>query len=510
MPRYAAIDIGSNSVRMLAAETSPGMPSKILAAERQVTRLGAGVFQNGRIAPQATAFVCEHLVRMAQIYRELEVVGVRAVATSAVRDAADQHEFIEKASNALGSPVEIISGPEEARLIHLGVQARWPHPDKRVLIVDVGGGSAEVILGDRGALSEAFSKPLGALRLTEVFLKSDPPASAELHRLNDYIEEKLATPLRRVGTGVFDRAIATSATAAAMVCAVNRVGRSRREEADRLKASIGQVRRFYREVSQLELAKRLKIQGIGPRRAELIIAGAAVFLKFLELFRQPCLHYSAAGVRDGIIADLAARGVGRELSMLNREQRRVVEQMARRYGVDLGHARRVAQLAHRLFESLQQVHRLPPPLGKLLEASAYLHDIGHYVSASAHHKHSYYLVAHSDLPGFTDTERQMIALLCRYHRKALPAARHTPFQSFNADSRRAITLLTPLLRIADSLDRSHEQRVSGIDVQLRNGSVNITLDSDTDPDLELWAVERIADAFRDTYQMPLTLARSKS
>ena len=510
MPRYAALDIGSNSVRMLAAETGAGVPTKILAAERQVTRLGAGVFQDGRIPAEAMQFVCENLARMAQVYRRLEVIGVRAVATSAVRDANNQHEFIEKASSALGTPVEIISGPEEARLIHLGVQASWPQPGKRVLIVDVGGGSAELILSEDGALTEAFSKPLGAVRLTEVFLKSDPPAPLELHRMNESIEEKLAAPLRRIGKTPCDRVIATSATAAAIVCAVNRVGRSRREEADRLKASVAEIRKFYRQVSQLDLAGRRKIQGIGPRRAELIISGAAVFLKVLELFQQPALHYSAAGVRDGIIADLTARGVGRELSMLNREQRRVVEQMARRYGVDIQHARKVAELAHGLFEALQPVHRLPPTFGKLLEASAYLHDIGHYVSDTAHHKHSYYLVAHSDLPEFTDNERQMIALLCRYHRKSMPAARHSPFQTFDADSRRAITLLTPLLRIADSLDRSHEQRVAGIDVQLRNGSMLVALQSAVDLDLELWAVERVADTFRETYQMQLAMTRVKA
>jgi exopolyphosphatase/guanosine-5'-triphosphate,3'-diphosphate pyrophosphatase len=139
-----------------------------------------------------------------------------------------------------------------------------------------------------------------------------------------------------------------------------------------------------------------------------------------------------------------------------------------------------------------------------------LHDIGHYVSDTAHHKHSYYLVAHSDMPGFTHSERHMIAVLCRYHRKSMPTARHAPFQTFDADARRAITFLTPLLRIADSLDRSHEQRIAGIDVQLRNGSMTVALESAVDLDLELWAVERIADAFRETYQMSLTLNKVKS
>jgi exopolyphosphatase / guanosine-5'-triphosphate,3'-diphosphate pyrophosphatase len=510
MPRYAAVDIGSNSVRMLAAETAPGSATKILAAERQVTRLGAGVFRNGRIPLEAIDSVCENLARMAQIYRKLDVIGVRAVATSAVRDASNQQEFLERASEVLGTPVEIISGQEEARLIHLGVEARWPQPDKRVLIMDVGGGSAEFILGEQRTLSEAFSKPLGSIRLTEVFLKSDPPAPQELHRMNEYIEEKLSTPLRRIGSGPFDRAIATSATAAAIVCAVNRVRRSRRDEADRLKATVSQIRRFYREVSEQDLAGRRKIVGIGPKRAELIVAGTAVFLRALELFHQPALHYSAAGVRDGIIADLAARGVGRELSMLDRDQRRAVEQMARRYGVQVTHARKVAELAHRLFESLQPLHQLPPALGKLLEAAAYLHDVGHYVSDTAHHKHSYYLVIHSDLPGFTDRERQLIALLCRYHRRAMPVPRHSPFQTLDQDSRRIILLLTPLLRIADSLDRSHEQRVSDLQVQLRNASVAIALESGQDTDLEMWAAERVADSFRETYQLALTLTRVRS
>jgi exopolyphosphatase/guanosine-5'-triphosphate,3'-diphosphate pyrophosphatase len=510
MPRYAAIDIGSNSIRMLAAETAAGMPTKILAAERQVTRLGAGVFRDGRITREAMDLASNILSRMAQVYRELNVVAVRAVATSAVRDASNQHEFLERAAEVLGTPVEIISGQEEARLIHQGVQARWPQGNKRVLMIDVGGGSAEVIVSDRGALVEGFSKPLGSVRLTEVFLKSDTPVPLELHRMNEFIEEKLMTPLRRIGVGPFDRAIATSATAAAIVCAINRVPRSRREDADSLKASVTQIRKFYREVSSLDVSGRRKIQGIGPKRAELIVAGAAVFLRILELFHQPALHYSAAGVRDGIIADLAARSAGREHTMLNREQRHFVEQMARRYGVQLSHARKVAELAHRLFESLQPLHRLPPAVGKLLEASGYLHDIGHYVSDTGHHKHSYYLVAHSDLPGFTDAERQIIATLCRYHRKSMPAPRHSPYQEFDPESRRAITLLTPLLRIADSLDRSHEQRVSNLQVHIRNGSVTLELDSGNDTDLEIWAVERVADAFRQTYQTSLALTRTKS
>jgi len=507
MPRYAAVDIGSNSVRMLAAEVDASGQTRVLAEERQVTRLGVSVFQHGRISEDAMQFVTHVLAGMAQAYRKLDVFTVRAVATSAVRDAGNQHEFLDRASVALGTRVETISGQEEARLIHLGVQACWPHPQKRVLIVDVGGGSMELILSDRGDLAAAYSKPLGAVRLTEVFLKNDPPLPEELRRVHEYIDEKLAPAVERIGARQFDRVIATSATAAAVVCAVNRIPRSRRDTADHARATAAQVRRFFHDVSTQSLAARRKTQGIGPRRAEIIVAGTAAFLRTLELFQAPSLYYSAAGVRDGIIADLFARGAGRELVTLGRDQRRTVEDMARRYGISIAHVRKVASLATELFHQLEPLHRLPPSYGRLLQAAGFLHDIGHFVSDSSHHKHSQYLVANSDMPGFTDDERRLISLLCRYHRKSMPSPRHPVFENLAPDDRRAILLLVPLLRIADSLDRSHEQRVESIAVLPRDGSVAVNLRSSTSVDLETWAAERVADQFRQVYNVPISFVR---
>jgi exopolyphosphatase / guanosine-5'-triphosphate,3'-diphosphate pyrophosphatase len=507
MPRYAAIDIGSNSLRMEAAEVTPGAPIKILASDRQVTRLGESVFRSGRISADAIALVCRVLTGMAQQYRKLDVVGVRAVATSAVRDAGNQSEFIARASEAIAAPVEIISGQEESRLVHLGVQSRWPHPKRRLLIIDVGGGSAEIIISEFGHMKEAVSKPLGAVRLTEVFLKDDPPTAQQLHRMEEYIDEKLAAAIGRTGAKRSERIIATSGTASALVSAIHRISGSKVDQADRLRASVAQIRQLYRELCSHSLDGRRKITGIGPRRAEIIIPGTAVLLHFLRSLHMPSLYYSAAGLRDGIIADLVQRGVGRELSELDRDQRRVVEAMARHYGVLLPHARKVAYLANRLFTSLHSLHGLAPANGKLLEAAAYLHDIGHYVSESRHHKHSYYLVANSDLPGFTNRERELIATLCRFHRKSMPAASHENFYALNGDERRAVTLLIPLLRIADNLDRSHAERVESLDCSLRDGQVILKLGSESDTDLEQWAVERTAETFREIYGREIILSR---
>jgi exopolyphosphatase / guanosine-5'-triphosphate,3'-diphosphate pyrophosphatase len=509
VPRYAAIDIGSNSIRMEAAEVTPGQPVRILASDREVTRLGESVFQGGSVSEEAMQYTCVVLTRMAGLYRKLDVVGVRAVATSAIRDTRNQKTFLERASLAAGTPVEIISGREEARLIHLGVESSWPQNGKEVLIIDIGGGSAEIIAAANGRLEEAFSKPLGAVRLRENFLKQDPPAAQQLHQMTEYIQQKLDGAVRRLGHRKWDRVIATSATASAIASAVARLPRSQRDGIDRLRVSTAQVRKLYEKLSIAGLGARRKITGIGPRRAEIIVSGIAVLLEFLREFGLPAVYYSRAGVRDGIIADLAARNVGAERSRLSRDQRREVETMGRRYGVAADHARKVADISNLLFTALEPIHELPPGYGKLLEAAAYLHDVGHFVSDASHHKHSWYVVAHSDLAGFTERERMLIAGLCRYHRKSLPSLEHNAYQALTAEEKRILTLLIPILRLADNLDRSHDQRIRSVDCRLRDGHVVLEVHSRGDIDLEQWAAERAATAFQQVYHRPIAVTKAR-
>jgi exopolyphosphatase / guanosine-5'-triphosphate,3'-diphosphate pyrophosphatase len=509
MPRYAAIDIGSNSIRMEAAEVIPGQPARVLASDREVTRLGESVFRTGKVSEEAQRNSCVVLARMAGLYRKLDVVGVRAVATSAIRDSANQIEFLGRAAEAVGAPVEIISGREEARLIHLGVAGSWPQPGKRVLIIDIGGGSAEIIAAENGRLLETFSKPLGAVRLRENFLKTDPATARELHQMHEYIRAKLDTPVRRLGHTDWDRALATSATAAAVASVVARSPRTKRDSMDRQRVSTAQVRQLYRKLSTLGLPSRRKITGIGPRRAEIIVPGVAVLLEFLQEFHLPAVYYSRAGVRDGIIADLAARNVGAERSRLSRDQLREVEGMGRRYGVSLEHARKVAEVGGLLFGALQPLHQLAPECGKLLEAAAYLHDVGHFVSDASHHKHSYYVVSNSDMAGFTARERLLIAGLCRYHRKAMPNGVHGVYQTLTAEDRRMLLLLIPILRLADNLDRSREQRIRGVECSLRNGEVVLQVRARGDIDLEQWGAERAGEAFRQVYNRPVSVIKAR-
>jgi exopolyphosphatase / guanosine-5'-triphosphate,3'-diphosphate pyrophosphatase len=227
----------------------------------------------------------------------------------------------------------------------------------------------------------------------------------------------------------------------------------------------------------------------------------------LETFGLRYLHYSAAGVRDGIIADLAARGVGKERAQLSLDQRREVERLSLRYGVATRHVRKVVEIARGLFHALQPLHQLPLEFGKLLEAAAYLHDTGHFVNDASHHKHSYYLVANSDLPAFTNREREFVANLCRYHRKSLPAPHHDGLKSLSQDEAQALVRLIPLLRVADGLGRGHSQRIPPMECRIESGQVTIRVASPEDIDLELWATERIGEVFRQVYGLPIVVSR---
>jgi exopolyphosphatase/guanosine-5'-triphosphate,3'-diphosphate pyrophosphatase len=495
---------------MEAAEVIPGQPTRILASEREVTRLGESVFRNGFVSEDAIQATCTVLARMAEMYRHLEVIGVRAVATSAIRDARNQGAFVERASLAAGTPVEIISGREESRLIHLGVESAWPQNGKHLLIIDIGGGSAEIISAEDGRLEEAFSRPLGAVRLRESFLQKDPPSAQQLHQMQEYIQQKMDIAVRRLTGRKWDRVVATSATAAAVVGALSSVPRAQRDEIDRQRATAAQVRQLYEKLSGMSLARRRKVTGIGPRRAEIIVAGVAVLQEFLNAFHLPAFYYSRAGVRDGIIADLAARSVGSERSRLSRDQRREVENLCRRYGVDLAHARKIADVANLLFTALEPLHQLPPPNGKTLDAAAYLLDVGHFVSDLSHHKHSWYVVAHSDLAGFNERERMLIAALCRYHRRALPNPDHEAYQLLTAEEKRTLMLLIPILRLADNLGRSPDHRISSVGCRLRNGYVILEVQSQGDIDLEQWAAERAAVVFQQVYQRPVIVTKARN
>ncbi|MCC6262855.1 MAG: Ppx/GppA family phosphatase [Bryobacterales bacterium] len=506
MPRYAAIDIGSNSVRMLAAEVTASGGLRQLAEDRQVTRIGESVFANGEVSEETLNLVMSVLERMRKAVEPLEVAGMRAVATSAVRDARNQQEFLRRAEAALGIEVEIISGQEEARLIHHGVVAEREFTRGRQLLIDIGGGSAEFILNEDGALRGAYSKPLGAVRMWQSFLKTDPATPLELLQLEEYIEEKIGEAVSEFGSGDIDFAIGTSASASAAVCAARAIPRANRDTASGTRVSREELEDLYRRLAPMTLEERRKVTGIGPRRAEIIVPGVALLARALSRFGVDHLVYSSAGVRDGIVLDLDARGVGIARITLTEEQRGVVEGVASRFGVDLARARRTARFSLDLFVGLEQLHQLPPRFGRILEAAAFLRNVGYFISATKHHKHSHYIVSGVELPSFTENEQRLIAVLCRYHRKSMPVNSHVEFTSLADADRKAILLLIPLLRIADACGRSKEERISKLRCLVNGSTLTIELRHHRPLDLELWAIGRSLPIFRDVYRRSAVLS----
>ncbi len=506
MNRYGAVDIGSNSIRMQAAEVVAGEPIKTLAEDREVTRLGESVFKDGVVSPEAMDLAGRVLRRMAEGLKACKVDVFRAVATSAVRDARNQDEFLLRAQLALGGVrPEIISGAEEARLIHLGVQARWPHPAERTLIIDIGGGSAEVIESNAGEVRSALSKPLGAVRLTRLFFSEDPPTPKALQQFEEFVLEKTASIKQEILGGSFDRVIATAATGAAVIRAVEGIPTSDGDRADRVGVDTAQVRKLYESLAHQNVRERELVTGIGGKRAEIIVAGVgALALLLEELGADRCWH-SAAGVRDGVIADLAAHGLEFSRKQLDADQLQTVRKLANRCGVIAAHSECVTQLAGELFEALGPLHQLGPEYGGLLEAAAYLHDAGHFVSSTRHHRHSFYLVANADLPGFVGDDRFFIANLCRYHRKNMPKRSQENFGDLSAERQQALLALIPILRIADSLDRSHRQLVEGVKIEATRKQVTLNLFGSGDLALEQWAAEQHAGVFGQVYGKPLVV-----
>ncbi len=505
MPRYGAIDIGSNSIRMQASDVSPGEPPKPLAEDREVTRLGESVFQQGVVSAAAMDQTARVLRRMADGLRAQEVAAFRAVATSAIRDARNQEEFLLRSQLALGGvQPEIISGGEEARLIHLGVQSQWPAAEGRI-IIDIGGGSAEIIESRGGEVVNALSKPLGAVRLTQMFFAEDPPRGRALQQFSEYVREKLAPLGRQIRYESSDRVIVTAATAAAVVRAVRRLSSADGAEADRMSVRTAEIRELYETLSSQNLRARRAVDGIGPRRAEIIVAGAGVLALILETLGIESCLYSRAGVRDGVIADLAARAAFLDRPSLGADQRQTVYRLAVRCGVSPEHAERTAKLAGRLFSGLRPLHKLDSAYGPLLEAAGYLHDVGHFISDTRHHRHSLYIVANADMPGFKNSERFLVANLCRYHRKNMPKANQENFAQLGPEQQAALLRLIPLLRIADSLDRSHRQVVEAVEASIDSGQVTLVIRTSGDAALEQWAAEQHGEVFAEVFGLDLKI-----
>jgi len=472
MPTFAAIDIGSNSVRLKIARLTRHRLHTI-DEDREVTRLGEHVFRTGLLSPEVMSDTIKVLRRFHRAVQKAGADSVRIVATSALRDARNSPAFLEWVRSATGWKVEIISGVEEARLIHLGLVSNLRMTVSPVLMVDLGGGSCELTISSKGHIRETVSLPLGAVRLTNEFLRHDPPRKSELRRLRAFVEREVG---RIAGRSFWTRpkaVIATSGTAASLAAVCH--GLYKTKGAREATVSRTQMKRIAKMLVRLPIDQRRKLSGVGPRRAEIIAAGAVVYAELLERCQLGGFRYSPLGLRDGLLAQMAAeydRGT-RSGKQIESERWDSIRAAVNHYHVDIDHALQVRESAMRLFTALNSVHRLPPEYREWLSAAAMLYEVGDYVNRSGRHRHTHYVISHSEILGYTPQQRLIIAAIARYLGKFRPNPSDAPMKTLLPLEQEYVRKASLLLRLARALNLGRGGAVRGTRVRVRQGEITL-------------------------------------
>lgn len=469
----AAVDVGTNSVHMVVARVDP-KGFHILTTEKEVVRLGEGSGGLDHLTPEAIDRGVDALRRMRQIADSQGAV-IRAVATSAVREADNQQEFIDAVKTATGIGVQVITGPEEARLIHLGVGRSMNLGDDQVLTIDIGGGSTEFCVSSKGSIRITQSLKLGAVRMTDAFVPSGTLTDGGLRKMREKIRESFAPLAHDISRAGFSRVVlssGTNETIARMASATR--GGDEPVSFNGFRFSRQELNAVVRSILEKETARdRLGLPGLDPKRSDIIAAGSVILHEIARELGIDSFEFSEFALREGVLVDTAQR-----LGVLGAERvdaaHGSVLRLAQRCSVDMEHASHVAQLAGRILAAVSRHFEVDQSLRRLLNASALLADTGKAISYSRHHLHSYYIIRNADLLGFSDLEIQVIALVARYGRKSQPKMSHAEFAVLPEERRHDVELLAGVLRIATGLDRAHDQSIAEVSSSNKDGELVLT------------------------------------
>ena len=456
---FAVVDVGSNAMRFqVASVTDRGRHYRIVYQDRKPVRLGHRVFQTGKLDPKVTEAALEALAEFKTVARRHKVTAMHSVATAALREAKDARSFLGHCKK-ISMPLDVLSEEEEARLISLGIMSGLRFHLPLGLFLDIGGGSLEMAVANTTNNYCFFSLPLGAVRLTERFLTSDPPRNKELKSLLCFTEHELRRVVRRIRkekfTMVFGSAgtITTLADTDTRMTGETKVGSLTVLRRPRLKALLDVLRNE-------PVARRASLISGDPKRADIIVAGGMVLLQIMTQLELDYIFVSQRGLRDGLMIDLlhkhyANASPGQE----DAEHAESLEQIGQKYNFGALHARQVSQLALSIFYQLQKLHQLDEKYAGILRAAAMLHDIGEFIAFPKHHKHSYYLIKSSRPSSFNKEDIDLIANVVRYHRKAHPSPKHLSFSLLSPNNQDVVRKLSAILRVADALDYKREQNI---------------------------------------------------
>jgi exopolyphosphatase/guanosine-5'-triphosphate,3'-diphosphate pyrophosphatase len=491
--RIAAIDIGTNSIHMIVVRVRPDLSFEVIDREKEMVRLGAGGLDGRSLTPTAVTAALQTLAKFRRLADSHKVDEIVAAATSAIREADNGGDFLTEVARRTGITVRVISGTEEARLIHMAAVYGVHMGGSPAVVIDIGGGSIEVTLGTASHLTHARSFKLGVIRLTERFVRTDPLSKRDERRMVKHINKEIGAYLDTVADRRFERVIGTSGTILSLgALALSEDGVVRDEALRNRRVPAKAIRRLRKRLSGADLEARLQMSGLDPRRADIAVAGSVLLDSVLRRLGAVEMTLCDLALREGLVLDYIHRNTAtiRKIERYPDVRRRSVIELGERCNYSPAHARHVAQLALSIFDQTRAVHKLGDPEREWLEYGALLHDAGVHISYERHHRHSYYLIKNGELRGFDPQEIEIIALLARYHRQATPKKSHEGYGTLKGSVRRAVRALAAMLRLAEGLDRSHAQVVTSLDVVPRGEAYLIRLRAAGDAELELWAAHR--------------------
>jgi exopolyphosphatase / guanosine-5'-triphosphate,3'-diphosphate pyrophosphatase len=506
-PRLAAIDVGTNTIRLTVAEVEADGTYRILDEEREMVRLGEHMDQTGRLSDEAVERALAAIGKMKAIADGFEVTEIRAIATSAVREASNGSAFCREVLRRHKVRIDVISGDEEAQLAFRSATSHFNLDGRSSAVVDIGGGSVEIILTAGTVIDQVHSLPLGAVRVTERLVRSDPLREKHWKAMRKEIDHTIRTALGRpshraeimVGSG-------GTFTALAHMAQWQREGRHGSVQGYMLTPA--EVVHLLDRLREAPLEARRQIPGLSPDRADIIVAGATVISRLIKRLGTQQILVNERGLREGLlllmISELPGRLAPRQLPSPG-DRMEWVRLFARKCRANERHCEHVANLAVQIFDGLERPFKLPTYARDILQAAALLHDIGYLISHSKHHKHTYHLIMHGDLPTFAPHEVELIANVARYHRRAFPRKSHPNLATIPRDERRLISQLSGILRIADGLDRTHSRAVTGVQARVLRGRTRLLIEASGSPEVERADAERKSDLFKKAFDTELEL-----
>ncbi len=508
---YAAIDVGTNSFHLIIANVDSRGLLNIILREKEVVRLGESGSDIKYLSEEAVERGVRVLKRFAEIARSKKAT-IRAVATSAVREAQNQDEFIRKVKEEAGIDIEIASGFEEGRLIYLGAIHSLPIVNRKAFVIDIGGGSTETIIGYNGKIEYIHSEKLGAIRITKRFGLEDEIDSKKIEEAREYIRGVWAPIFEKINNYPYDILVGTAGTILNLAVISKAIKNEPIPEI--INGMVVKKNDLFKAIKKVIKAKSLnerkEIPGIDPNRADIIVGGALILEYALENSRTDSLIISSFALREGILYDtLEKEKEISKLQHLSHLRESSIISIAQKYQVNLVHSNFVRNIASTIFDELREYHMLGVREKEWLEAAAILHDVGYLISVDQHHKHSYYIISHCILPGFTMDEAEIIANIARYHRKSHPKKRHENFARLSPERQEIVKILAGMLRISEGIDRRQIQCVKDIEISKANSHVTIKL-IPADPakpiDVERWGAERRKLLLEEALNITISIA----